>query len=197
MMKVIAKLYLIAIALLFFSACRSQTNPNQDNPAQPTPVASPAMKSEIKVTSGAFAEGDMIPQKYTCDGENVSPPLKWEGVPEKAQTLAVIADDPDAPSGTWVHWVLFNLPVTPRELPEGIAPEKQASPAKQGMNDFKNTRYGGPCPPSGVHRYYFKVYALDTRLSLDTGATKADVLKAMQGHVLADGQLIGKYERKK
>ena len=139
----------------------------------------------------------MIPQKYTCDGKNISPPLKWEGTPVEAQSIAVIVDDPDAPGRTWVHWVLFNLPPGTKELPEGFAPKDLAIIHFRGMNDFKNTNYGGPCPPSGVHRYYFKVYALDTLLSLGVRATKDELLKAMQGHVLAEGELIGKYEKRK
>ncbi|MBM3285482.1 MAG: YbhB/YbcL family Raf kinase inhibitor-like protein [Candidatus Aminicenantes bacterium] len=151
---------------------------------------------DIKVTSTAFEEGGMIPRKYTCDGEDVSPPLAWTGLPEGAKTLALISDDPDAPMGTWVHWVLFNLPATEKGLPEAVPPDKELkNGAKQGRNDFRRIGYGGPCPPGGTHRYFFKIYALDTVLNLPAGATKADLLKAMEGHVLAQGQLMGKYRR--
>ncbi|MCX8108254.1 MAG: YbhB/YbcL family Raf kinase inhibitor-like protein [Verrucomicrobiae bacterium] len=150
----------------------------------------------IKVTSTAFTEGGMIPKQYTCDGKDVSPPLAWEGVPVGAKTIAVICDDPDAPVGTWVHWVLFNLPATVKELPENVPTTKNLpNGAKQGVNDFGRIGYGGPCPPGGTHRYYFKIYALDCELKLEAGATKAQLLKAMEGHILAQGQLMGKYKR--
>jgi Raf kinase inhibitor-like YbhB/YbcL family protein len=152
----------------------------------------------IKITSSAFADEQPIPSKYTCDGENLSPPLKWDQIPETAKSLALICDDPDAPSRTWVHWVVYDLPATTRELPEAVpAKEEVAAGAKQGRNDFKRLGYGGPCPPAGdAHRYYFKLYALDTELNLGAGATKGDVEKAMQGHILAEGKLMGKYKRK-
>ncbi len=150
----------------------------------------------IKVTSSAFEEGGMIPRKYTCDGADVSPPLGWTGVPEEAKTLALISDDPDAPMGTWVHWVLFNLPARIQEIHEAIPAEKElTNGARQGRNDFRKIGYGGPCPPGGTHRYYFKLYALDTVLNLPAGATKAELLKAMEGHILEEGQLMGRYKR--
>ncbi len=151
---------------------------------------------DIKITSTAFEEGGMIPRKYTCDGVDVSPPLTWTGIPEGAKTIALISDDPDAPMGTWVHWVLFNLPPTEKGLPEAVPPNKELkNGAKQGRNDFRRIGYGGPCPPGGTHRYFFKVYALDTVLNLPAGATKAELLKAIEGHVLAQGQIMGKYRR--
>lgn len=197
-----AKICLVALILLALSACQKGSSPAPQNTAQPTPTAapnsSPALKGAIKLTSEAFADNGMMPPKYTCDGDNVSPPLKWEGVPEKAKMLALIADDPDAPNGTWTHWLLFNLSASAKELPENIPPENQpASVATHGTNDFKKLGYGGPCPPSGTHRYFFKLYALDVELKLDAGATKDELLKAMEGHVLAEGQLVGKYEKKK
>lgn len=153
-------------------------------------------KMTIRVTSSAFAEGGSIPSKYTCDGANVSPPLKWTSIPEGTRSIALIADDPDAPRGTWVHWVVYDLPASLRELPEGVPPDRtMANGGKQGTNDFGKIGYGGPCPPSGTHRYFFKVYALDRALGLAPGATKAQLLKAMEGHVLAEGQLMGKYAR--
>lgn len=151
---------------------------------------------DIKITRTAFEDGGMIPRKYTCDGEDVSPPLAWTGVPEGAKTIALISDDPDAPMGTWVHWVLFNLPATEKALPEAVPPDKELkNGARQGRNDFRRIGYGGPCPPGGTHRYFFKLYALDTVLNLPAGATKAELLKAMEGHILAQGQLMGKYRR--
>ncbi|MHC4069021.1 MAG: YbhB/YbcL family Raf kinase inhibitor-like protein [Planctomycetota bacterium] len=152
---------------------------------------------EIKVTSPAFEEGGMIPSKYTCDGADISPPLAWEGVPEGTKSLALISDDPDAPMGTWVHWVLCNLPGDTRELPENIpAEEVLSSGAKQGLNDFRRVGYGGPCPPSGVHRYFFKVYALDRKVEGGGWANKAELERAMESHVLAQGELIGRYKRR-
>jgi Raf kinase inhibitor-like YbhB/YbcL family protein len=151
---------------------------------------------EMKITSQAFEDEGMIPEKYTCDDINVSPPLAWSPGPEGTRTYALICDDPDAPMGTWVHWVLFNLPVNINELPEGIPPERDLeSEAKQGMNDFRKIGYGGPCPPGGTHRYFFKLYALDAEVDLESGATKSDLLRAMEGHILAESQLMGKYQR--
>jgi Raf kinase inhibitor-like YbhB/YbcL family protein len=152
---------------------------------------------EIKITSSAFAEGGMIPLKYTCDGQDISPPLEWDAVPEGTKSIALISEDPDAPMGTWVHWVIFGLPAETRKLEENIPPDKTLpNGARQGTTDFGRIGYGGPCPPSGTHRYYFKIYALDTELDLAAGARKGELLKAMEGHILAQGQLIGKYKRK-
>ncbi|MFC1738478.1 YbhB/YbcL family Raf kinase inhibitor-like protein [Planctomycetota bacterium] len=151
---------------------------------------------EIKITSPAFEEGGMIPSKYTCDGEDISPPLQWQNVPEGTKSIALISDDPDAPMGTWVHWVLYELPAETSELAENIpADESLPNGAKQGTSDFGRIGYGGPCPPSGTHRYFFKIYALDSDAGLEAGATKGQLLKAMEGHILATGQLIGKYKR--
>jgi Raf kinase inhibitor-like YbhB/YbcL family protein len=152
----------------------------------------------IQITSGAFAEGAAIPAEHTCDGADASPPLKWSGVPAGAKSLALLCDDPDAPGKTWVHWVLYGLPPTVAELSEGV-PKTETLPngAKQGLNDFTRVGYGGPCPPHGSpHRYFFKLYALDTQLSLSARATKQDVESAMKGHVLAQGQLMGTYQRR-
>ena len=151
---------------------------------------------EIKITSSAFEDGGLIPAKYTCDGADVSPPLQWDAVPEGTRSIALICDDPDAPMGTWVHWVLFNLPSDAKELAENI-PTEETLPngAKQGVNDFGRIGYGGPCPPGGTHRYFFKIYALDTEVDLQAGADKRRLLKTMEGHILGQGQLIGKYKR--
>jgi Raf kinase inhibitor-like YbhB/YbcL family protein len=153
---------------------------------------------KFKVTSSAFTEPLRIPVKYTCDGENMSPPLKWSGVRQDAKSIALISDDPDAPVTTWVHWVLYGLPPDVTELAEGVpTTDVLASGARQGINDFKQVGYGGPCPsPGSPHRYFFKVYALDTEVGLDAGATKSDLLRAMKGHILAEGQLMGTYQRK-
>ena len=151
---------------------------------------------DIKITSTAFEEGGMIPEKYTCDGIDASPPLTWTSIPEGTKTLALICDDPDAPMGTWVHWVLFNLPMNIIEMPENIPSERELeNGAKQGMNDFRKIGYGGPCPPHGTHRYYFKLFVLDTELNLEAGATKSQLLEAMEGHILSEGQLMGRYKR--
>lgn len=151
---------------------------------------------DIKIKSPAFVPGGKIPGKYTCDGMDISPPLAWTSGPEETKTFALICDDPDAPMGTWVHWILFNLPADITEFRENVPPEKELeSGAKQGMNDFRKIGYGGPCPPGGTHRYFFKFYALDTEINLEAGATKEELLKAMEGHILAEGQLIGRYER--
>jgi Raf kinase inhibitor-like YbhB/YbcL family protein len=155
-------------------------------------------KDQMQLTSTAFTEGSAIPAKYTCDGKNVSPPLKWTGVPAGTKSLVLIVDDPDAPVGTWVHWVLYDLPVTATELAEDM-PKSQfvAGGAKQGLNDFRHLGYGGPCPPHGkAHWYFFKLYALEVVLDLKPGLTKKDLERAMEKHILAQGQLMGTYQRK-
>jgi len=149
--------------------------------------------SELSIASKAFLPGGMIPSKYTCDGADVSPPLLIGNVPEKTRSLALIVDDPDAPVGTWVHWVVWNIEAGTREIPENSVPPG----ALQGTNDFRKREYGGPCPPSGTHRYFFKLYALDAPLSAQAGATKARIEEAMKGHVLAQAELIGLYKRSK
>jgi hypothetical protein len=149
------------------------------------------------VTSTAFRDGGPIPRNHTCDGEDVSPPLAWSGVPAGAKSLALICDDPDAPMGTWVHWVLYDLPPDCTSLPEGVPrKEKLKNGARQGRNDFRKIGYNGPCPPGGTHRYFFKICALDAVLNLVPGLTKAELLKAMEGHLLAEGRLMGTYKRK-
>jgi Raf kinase inhibitor-like YbhB/YbcL family protein len=151
----------------------------------------------FQISANAFSPGESIPQKFTCDGTNVSPQLNWTDPPTTAQSFALIMDDPDAPVGTWVHWVLYNLPPDTRELTENTANREQLPDgAHQGRNDFNKTGYGGPCPPAGKpHRYFFKLYALDTRLNLRLGATKADVERAMKDHIVAQSELMGRYSR--
>jgi Raf kinase inhibitor-like YbhB/YbcL family protein len=151
----------------------------------------------LELTSDAFAEGDMIPSKYTGEEADVSPPLKWTDPPEGTKSLALIADDPDAPRGTWVHWVLFNLPAETRQLDEGVSKSRELPDGgRQGKNDFGNIGYGGPMPPRGKpHRYFFKLYALDTTVNLPPGVSKQNIADTMMGHVLAEAQLMGKYQR--
>jgi len=150
----------------------------------------------MKISIPVLGEDDFFPAKYTCDGENISPPIEWEGISEGAEFLVLICDDPDAPGGTWVHWVVFNIPADTKGLPENVLPERELKcSALQGMNDFKKIGYGGPCPPSGEHRYFFKLYALDDRIYLPSGAYKNQVLIAMEGHVLALCNIMGKYSR--
>ena len=155
-------------------------------------------KTKIQIKSSAFENTEMIPSKYTCDDEDISPPLSWNGIPEGAKSLALISDDPDAPMGTWVHWVVYNIPSSEKGFQENLPKDKKLSNGTlQGITDFKRIGYGGPCPPSGVHRYYFKLYALDTKLNLEPGITKEQLLKAMESHVLAQAELMGRYTRKK
>ena len=176
----------------FLIACAGPPQPVEQQPAA-TPKEE---KVGLKVTSTAFTEGQPIPKQYTCDGINISPPLEWSGVPQTAKTIAIICDDPDAPVGTWVHWVLYNLTSDKIGLIENTpATETLPGGGMQGTNDFKKFGYGGPCPPSGTHRYFFKLYALDAELSLKSGATKADLEKAIEGHIVSQGQLMGTYRR--
>lgn len=151
---------------------------------------------ELKVTSTVFQQGGVIPAQYTCDGADISPPLTWTGGPGGTQSYALIADDPDAPVGTWVHWVLYNIPATATSLPENVAKKESLSDGTvQGVNDFKRYGYGGPCPPGGTHRYFFKVYALDTVLKTGPGLTKKKLLREIEGHILGQGELMGTYSR--
>ncbi len=145
----------------------------------------------MELTSPAFADEQLIPELYTCDGDNISPPLVINNLPENTQSLALIVDDPDAPTGDWVHWLVWNMSPQRAELQEGQAPEE----AIEGTTDFNKTGYGGPCPPSGLHGYQFKLYALDTTLELDATSTKKDLENAMQGHILEQTQLTGNYQR--
>jgi len=155
----------------------------------------------LSLTSTAFKEGGPIPAKYTCDGADLSPPLTWSGVPQGTAALALIADDPDAPARTWVHWVLYDVPATFDGLTEDIAKvdaPKELGGAVQGLNDSRELGYGGPCPPPGpAHRYFFKLYALAAPLGLKAGASKRDVERAMGGHVLATAELMGTYARQR
>jgi len=144
--------------------------------------------SAMELTSPAFTNQGFIPRKFTCQGEDVNPPLVISNIPSGAKSLALVVDDPDAPMGTWVHWVVFDIPIVNRI-------EENNSLGKEGINDFGRKRYGGPCPPSGTHRYFFKIYALDTLLNLKEGITKEELENAMQGHILAEAQLVGLYQK--
>ena len=148
---------------------------------------------DLKLMSSAFLPGEPIPAAYSCDGENFSPPLTWTHPPNGTKSFALIFDDPDAPAGTWVHWLLFDLPAETRSLPEAVGPDPTLG--IHGSNSWNSIGYGGPCPPSGEHRYFFKLYALDSVLELEVGATKEQVLEAMEGHILAQTELMGTYSR--
>jgi hypothetical protein len=152
---------------------------------------------KIELTTTAFVQGQPIPSRHAYEHQDLSPALQWSGVPSATKSLALICDDPDAPMGTWVHWVLYDLPPTTTGLPEGLPKTPElASGAKQGVNDYQKIGYGGPCPPPGkAHRYFFKLYALDVKPDLKPELTKKDLLKAMEGHVIAEGQLMGTYQR--
>lgn len=147
----------------------------------------------MKLESPAFAANESIPVQYTCDGQNISPPLSWDEVPAETESFALIVDDPDAPGETFVHWVLYNLPAETRQLPENV----NNPGGFPGKNNFDTFGYGGPCPPSGTHRYFFKLYALNQTLELEAGVEKADLLRAMESHILATAELVGHYTRKK
>ena len=183
----------LSFPALLLLCCADRPQPATQAPEANKPKEE---RMELKLESAAFKEGQAIPKQFTCDGVNISPPLEWSGVPKSAKTLAIICDDPDAPSGTFVHWVLYNLPSADMGLIENApATEKLAGGGMQGKNDFGKTGYGGPCPPSGAHRYFYKLYALDAELDLKAGAMKSELLKAMEGHVVAQGQLMGTYSR--
>ncbi len=151
-----------------------------------------ANMSTLTITSPAFTHNRLIPSKHTCDAADISPPLVIENVPPEAKSLALIMDDPDAPAGIWVHWVVWNIDPRTREIRENSVP----SGAMQGVNDFRKRNYGGPCPPSGTHRYFFKLYALDTTLNLGPDTTKAALERAMKGHIVQQTELVGLYKRK-
>jgi Raf kinase inhibitor-like YbhB/YbcL family protein len=146
--------------------------------------------SNMKLTSAAFQHNGAIPSEYTCDGSDLSPPLAISDVPSNAKSLVLISDDPDAPVGTWDHWIVFNIPASTMQIPKGTEPKGIG-----GKNSWGRTGYGGPCPPSGTHRYFFKLYALDTMLNLQEGAAKKDIEKAMQSHILAKAELMGTFKR--
>lgn len=193
-MKRILFLTVLLISAILFSACV----PLGQKPSEQTQIQDKAEEKEevtmtdLTLSSSAFEPGQTIPKKYTCDGENLSPPLTINGIPEGTQSLALIVDDPDAPAGTWVHWVVLNIPPQFDEIPEGSTPPSSL----QGKNDFGDEKWGGPCPPPGPeHRYFFKLYALDSLLELEKGVNKPLLEEAMAGHILAQTELIGHYGR--
>jgi Raf kinase inhibitor-like YbhB/YbcL family protein len=183
------KLFLV-LALYTTAACVFVTTASVMKPPEP--------HRKMVLRSNAFKDGDPIPALYTCDDKNISPPLAWTGAPSGTVSLALIVDDPDAPTGVWTHWVVFNISTDASGLAEDAAKSDPAmKTVKQGLNDFKNPGYGGPCPPAGKqHRYYFKLYALDTALNLPARASKNDVEAAMAKHILAAGTFMGTYQRK-
>jgi Raf kinase inhibitor-like YbhB/YbcL family protein len=164
-----------------------------------TLVLSQSKSIEIKLTSKSFDDNGIIPSQHTCEGKNQSPQLSWSNLPKGTKTVAIICDDPDAPrKEPWVHWVIYNISIEDNELPENLGPFPAfPNGAYQGLNDYDKLGWGGPCPPKGTHRYFFRIYALDCVLEVETGLKKAQLLKAMEGHILGKGQLIGKYTRKK
>lgn len=151
----------------------------------------------ISISADEFKQGDNIPDKFTCNGRDISPSLSWKGIPAGTKSIALIMDDPDATRGTFTHWVLYNIPAETLKLPESMPHDQTLTDGSmQGISDYGRSDYGGPCPPPGKpHRYYFKVYALDTKLNLPPGASKEQVENAMKGHILAQGELMGKYQR--
>jgi Raf kinase inhibitor-like YbhB/YbcL family protein len=192
-----------AVGLDLLSGCNPGAAPVSTALVPVTVSPSAASDSEggqtmsFTLGSTAFRQGEAIPSKYTCDGDNVSVPLQWADPPVGTRSFAITVEDPDAPSGTFVHWVIYNIPANSRDLPEDGASEANLPEGSQnGANSARRTGYMGPCPPSGTHRYVFRLYALDTTLNLNAGATKDQLLKAMQGHTLADAELMGTYTRK-
>jgi hypothetical protein len=160
-------------------------------------IGSGAQTMPFAISSTSFQNGGQIPRQFTCDGEDVSPQLSWTDAPPSTKSFALIADDPDAPVGTWTHWVIFDLPVQTTSLPQGV-PKADDVPGggRQGRNDFRKVGYGGPCPPPGKpHRYFFKLYAMDRMLGLKPGSSKQEVEQAMQGHILGNAELMGRYQR--
>jgi Raf kinase inhibitor-like YbhB/YbcL family protein len=149
----------------------------------------------MKIESPAFGSGEPIPRVHTCDGDDTSPDLSWRDVPEATEALALVVDDPDAPAGTWVHWLIWNVPATAGGMPGGVGSDGPPSGGVQGANSWGNARWQGPCPPEGTHRYYFRLFALDCSLALPAGASRGDLEKAMAGHVLAEAELMGRYAR--
>lgn len=216
MPKKIVYLILVLLLLVVLTGCAGASDPAEVAPPPaaeeaaeeevvPTDTAVPASEApaeeetvaeegetpmEMTITSPAFMEGEAVPLKFSCDGDNLSPELIWSGIPEGTASLVFIMDDPDAPVGLWVHWVLFNLPANSSGLAEGATGQ-----GVDGLNSWGETGYGGPCPPGGTHRYFHKLYALDVTLELESGATKDAVEAAMEGHILSQAELMGTYTR--
>jgi Raf kinase inhibitor-like YbhB/YbcL family protein len=200
------KHFILPVSLaLFMIACISAPalteivpTVSQPEPTPAQPLSTPTLEVAMSFTlmSTAFGNGQPIPTTYSCKGRDVSPPLTWNEPPAGTQSLALILDDPDAPAGTWVHWVIFNLPATARGLAEATPKDAPLTAGGiNGVNSWGRSGYGGPCPPSGTHRYFFKLYALDTLLALTASADKSQVLTAMEGHILAQSELMGTYSK--
>ncbi|MCS7286110.1 MAG: YbhB/YbcL family Raf kinase inhibitor-like protein [Anaerolineae bacterium] len=197
-------LFLLIITAVLALSCRPATAPVSPPPF-PTPTFTPALLSPIptptvpgmSLFSPAFTNGSLIPERYTCKGENISPPLGWTGVPAEAKSLVLICDDPDAPGGPFNHWLLYNIPPSTTNLPEGVPPLPSLPDGSfQGFNSFGKIGYDGPCPPPGsTHRYFFRLYALDKTLNIPPKARKAEILRAMEGHILAVAELMGRFSR--
>ena len=192
--QIISYCLLSSMLAAVITACASALTESADNNQMPATEAT----MSLELTSDAFGNGQSIPAKYSCIGKNISPALSWNEPPAGTHSFALIVDDPDAPMGTWVHWVLFNIPADRRSLEENLPiTGKNIDPNAiyVGKNSSGNIGYDGPCPPGGTHRYYFKLYALDTTISLLPGATKDQVLKEMDGHILAHGELMGTFSK--
>jgi Raf kinase inhibitor-like YbhB/YbcL family protein len=198
------KLFIIIFLIAVISGCVAEEK--EKTTVTPSSTSTPAAiekntkevttMQNISISSEAFQAGGVIPKEYTCDGSDVSPALSWRGIPENAKSIALIMDDPDAPGGTFVHWVLFNIPPGMTKLPRGVPENRTLNDgSSQGITDFGRIGYGGPCPPGGTHRYYFRLYALDTMLNLQPGASRKQLDDAMRGHILAQGELMGNYKR--
>jgi Raf kinase inhibitor-like YbhB/YbcL family protein len=190
------------IALCCLAACGSISTevekvPTATDTASETTLNERVNEShEFKLESSAFKNGDSIPAEYSCEGEDFSPPLNWSGAPQGTQTFAIIMEDPDAPVGTWVHWVLYNLPANAEALPAAVESPSDLPPGTQvGLNDWDENSYGGPCPPSGTHRYFFYIFALDSEVKLGEGATSAALREAISGHTLAQTEHMGTFSR--
>ncbi len=182
--------------LLFLGVGCNQTITSPKPYSVNFPALQSTRSSNMFVTSSAFKSNENIPSRYTCDGEDISPPLAWGDVPEGVESFVLIVDDPDAPAGTWTHWTVWNIPASVREILENVRPEViKTMGAVEGVTSFGKTGWGGPCPPSGVHRYFFKLYALDTTLSLSPQTSVQELARALDGHVVASVQMIGKYQR--
>lgn len=188
-MKHLAPVVLVLLFLIV--GCNKAAENAVEKPNEPKNEIKPVEVISMKLTSPAFNHNGSIPLEYTCDGANVLPELNIEDAPEKAKSLALIMDDPDAPAGTWVHWVLWNISPETKSIPKGAEPPK----SMRGKTSFGRPGYGGPCPPSGTHRYFFKLYALDTILSIKEGSNKSDLEQAMQGHIIEKAELMGTYKR--
>ena len=202
MIRVLGKMGLLIMMLILTFACAGdRRSDDAKSGGQQKAVREDSMA--FKITSPAFADGDTIPMKYTCDGDDISPALRWSGAPAGTKSFVLICDDPDAPMRTWVHWVLFNLGPKANSLDDNFDSKTSKSSGEEefgnlidGINDFRRLGYGGPCPPKGpAHRYFFRLYALDLFLGLKTGASREDVERAIDGHILAKAELVGKYKR--